>query len=60
MEAPHQPLMQALRMLASTGDPTADSCFGELEDAGGGVRTQAFGHSMQDLGDVGWGCFETV
>jgi len=43
-------------MLASAGDPTPDGGVGELEDASGCLRTEAFGDGVQHLGDLyGWG-----
>ncbi len=47
-------------MLAGACDPTPDSRFRHLEDAGCRLGTQAFGNSVQDLGDAGRGCFQTI
>ena len=47
-------------MLASARDPTPDGRFRHLEDTGRGWGTQAFGNNVQDLGDAGRGCFQTI
>ncbi len=60
LQGPHQPLMQALGRLAGAGEPSADGGFRSLEDARSGLSAQAFGQGLQDLGDAGLMCCETV
>jgi len=60
LQGTHQLIVQAVRMLAGARDPTPDRGFRHLEDAGRGLGTQAFGNSVQDLGDAGRGCFQVI
>jgi hypothetical protein len=45
--------VETARMLAGARDPTSDSGFRHLEDAGCRLSTEAFGNGVQDLGDPG-------
>ena len=60
LQGPHQPLMQVLGMLAGAEDPTPHGGFGRVQDPRRRVGTQAFGDGVQNLGDAGLRCFETV
>jgi hypothetical protein len=53
-------VVQALGVLAGTGNPTSDSCFRELKDTRGGVSAETFGDGVQDLGNAGLRGFEAV